>query len=627
MHRCLLLLAVLAAPIVVLAQAETTNRLPAVIVTGTRLPSEEATAPVSLSVVTREELRNLQIQDVQDALRMQPGLVVARSGQPGGQTSVLFRGANANQTLVLIDGVRVNSAFNNQFDFANLPVDNVERIEIVRGPQSTLYGSEAMGGVINIVTRRGDAGTTGSATVEAGSHNGFRAREDFATQLDRLWLAAETSYFSTDNQRPNSVNRVWNVSGRATVPFSGQFSASVLATYTRAHAGSPGDSRLTGSAGFDPNDFLDNENTLVALTLDARPTGWWNAKLTLSHAHERAFFSGLQPNPTGFPPPWDNLPDFTELTIVTRQQADFQNVITLGEHHRILAGVSFDHSQSEDTSTYAALDRTFDTWAGYGQYEFTPVPRFTATAGGRLDDYTTFGAHGTFRCGARWTAPLTETILRASVGTSFRAPTVRDLTPPYGNPALDPEESIGWETGIEQPLLENKLRVGATYFQNEFTDLIVSVPAPPPFYSQLVNTGRARTIGMESFAAWSPVSNIIVRGAYTWLPVADDEVAGVRLLRRPRHTGSLAVSYRFLQRFEAHALATLVGDRPDKNFGTGQRVENPGYAKLDLGLRCDVCKHFAVFGRVENALDDNYEDVYGYPALGRAFWAGGTAKF
>jgi vitamin B12 transporter len=600
------------------ASAVSSNRLEEVVVTGTRIPGELSTEPTSITVIPREQMERQQQRTVADVLRDQAGVDVVRTGQPGQQTSVFMRGANFNQTLVLLNGVRINSAYNNAFDFANLSVDNVERIEVLRGPQSTLYGSEAMGGVINIVTKTTSEKPTGAALVEGGSFASFRTRESVAAQLGKFSVAAAGSYFSTENERINSAARVWNLNGNAGVQLLERLSANVFATYLNSHSGSPNDIYIN-----DPNDYLDNQNTLVGGTLNAQPTEWWDAKLTLSYAYERAYFSGLEPNP-----PY-NFGDFTELTITETTQVDFQNIIKIADQHKILLGFFYQFNHGTDTNTYSTLDKTMNDVAGYAQYEFSPVERFTFTAGGRIDDYTTFGTHGTYRFGGRWTAPVTETILRANVGTGFRAPSFVQTFPPFGNPDLQPEESLGWDVGVEQSLCENKVRLGATYFQNEFDNLIISVPAPPPFYSMLENAGKARTLGVETFGSWTPVTNLTLRGTFTWMPVAQDLSNDQRLLRRPRVAGSAAIEYRFLEKFTTTLSGTFVGDRPDYNYSTfpAQRVTNSAYAKVDLTLRYDVCKNFSVYGRVENIFDDHYQEAYGFPALGAAFWGGGIVRF
>jgi vitamin B12 transporter len=217
-----------------------------------------------------------------------------------------------------------------------------------------------------------------------------------------------------------------------------------------------------------------------------------------------------------------------------------------------------------------------------------------------------------------------ETILRANIGTGFRSPNFVDLFyPGYNNPNLQPEHSIGWDAGFEQPLLENKLRVGANYFQNEFDNLISYNPA----ISAPDNVQKAKTIGIETFGVFKPVADLTLRASYTYLAVAEDRVTDRRLLRRPRHTGEISANYHFLKRLDAGARLLLVGDRHDFDPATDATVKGGSYVKLDLSLACEICPHFSVFGRIENVADQRYAEVLGYPALGRAFWGGGTVKF
>ena len=624
LRRLSLVCALSAVPALVGAQetssVPSTNRLEEVVVTGTRIPTEAETAPNSITVVPHEQIEQTQAQTVQEVLRDVPGVEVAQTGQPGGQTSVFLRGANGEHTLVLIDGVRVNNAFNSAYDFANLPVDNIDHIEVLRGPQSTLYGSEAMGGVINIVTKRGAAQPTGSVLVEGGSDDALRSCGSFAGTFGKLSLSAGASFFSSDNERINSAVRTWDASGQAAYQLLERLDVSLLGTWLKSHAGSPND-RFTN----DPNDFLDNENSLVILKLHGQPTEWWDAKLALSHAHEREFFDEPTPNPS----PFGSFGAFSETTVGDRDQIDFQNIFSIGDQHKILAGGSFDNSRADDTSVYSGsptfLRRTVEDKSLYGQYDFSPMSRLTLTGGGRVDDYTTFGTHGTYRFAGRFTAPETETIFRASVGTGFRAPPIRQLFPPYGNPDLQPEDSLGWDFGVEQPLLDKKLRVGATYFQNEFNHLIGSSTTT----NIPVNINLAETLGVETFATWTALTNLTVRGAYTWLAVAEDRTTNQRLLRRPEHSGSLDIEYGFWQKFSANLDTKFAGASPDMNYDVFpyQRVTNTGHVEMDLGLAYDPCKYFRLFFRVENLLDDKYEEVFGFPALGRTFWGGGMVKF
>jgi vitamin B12 transporter len=588
--------------------APAADRLEEIVVTATRVPVAPDESPTALTVLRREQIDQKQVRTVADALREVPGVHVVRTGQPGAVTTVFLRGANSEHTLVLIDGVRVNNAFNTQFDFANLSVDHVERIEVLRGPQSTLYGSEAIGGVINIVTRRDAPRPTGSVLVEGGQNDSLRARGAFAMRDGKLGLAGETSYFTTDNERINSDLFAWNASGRISYDALERLRVSFHARYLQSEAGAPG-SRFAN----DPNDLLRTENSLFALSFDADPADWWNARLTLSRAHERSRFEAPEPNPPFF------FGGFESGVVADRDQLDFQNIFTFDEMHRIMVGGTFDRSEADFESTFSAFRRDASSKSGYAQYEFSPVEAFTFTAGGRVDDFSSFGTHGTYRFGGRYTVPQCGAILRANVGTGFRAPSLRDLFfPGFSNPDLKPEKSLGWDVGVEQPLAGDKLRLGVTYFHNEYDDLIISqFPADPP----LANVGKAKSFGIESFVVWVPTPELTLRAAYTWMD-AENRLTNQRLLRRPEHAGNFYAHYRFLQRFGAHANVNIVGKRPD--FGGTTAA---GYVTADVGLSVELTRWFELFGRVENLFDKDYEEVFGFPALGRTFWVGGLAKF
>ncbi len=238
-----------------------------------------------------------------------------------------------------------------------------------------------------------------------------------------------------------------------------------------------------------------------------------------------------------------------------------------------------------------------------------------------VDDSSSFGTHGTYRFGGRFTAPRAETIFRASVGTGFRAPSIQQLYFPFsGNPNLQPEESFGWDAGFEQPMADGKVRFGATFFQNDFDNLINGFPP--------VNVAQARTLGVETFATWSPCTNLTFRAAYTWLD-AVDLATDLHLTRRPVHRGSVGATWRICSQLTATANAIFVGERADDDFSTfpAARVTVPGYTKLDLGLRWQATKNLEIYGRAENLLDEEYEEVFGFPALGRAFYGGVTLRF
>ena len=368
--------------------------LPEITITATRIATLPADTSSSVTVISGDEIARSQQSFVADLLRGEPGVTVALTGQPGSQTGVFLRGANSDGTLVLVDGIPVNNAFNNAFDFSTLPVNNIERIEILRGPQSTLYGSEALGGVINIVTKNGGGPPTGSVQAEYGSFNSLLTRGLFAASEGKFSLSADGSFHSTDNDRINSAYQGINFSGHLGYAINDWLKAGLLTTYLKSSDGTPNDIFTD-----DPNDNLKNENYLLGFTLEADPFDWWNSKVTVSHSHERGLFSEPVPNPPFF------FGDYSSRTIAERNRVDFQNIFTFNEQNKFLVGGTFADDSANYQDTYSALDRTIDTESAYAQYDFTPVKRVTLTAGGRVDDSSAFGTHATYQFGGRFTAP------------------------------------------------------------------------------------------------------------------------------------------------------------------------------------------------------------------------------
>ena len=603
-----------------------TNMLEEITITATRIATPQEKSPTAITVITRAQIEQSQQYLVADVLRGQPGVEVAATGLPGSQTSVFLRGAEMRNTLVLVDGIKLNDVFNGGYDFSQLAAENVERIEILRGPQSTLYGSDAAGGVINIVTKRGTCLPTGSIETEYGSFNTSITKGSFSDSLGQLSVAADGSYARSDNDRINSDYEQYHFGGHARYNFSDRFSATLLANYFHNNDGSPSDIYTQ-----DPTARLKTESALFGLTLNADPTDWWNAKLILSHAQAR--FDYNDPSyANAFPA--NNYSSQGSLLLDHRNQIDFQNVFTLTEKNKLLLGGSFENDYADNYVWASSVNpnnwpstnstsHTFNSGAVYGEYDYTPFKCLTLTAGGRDEFNSTYGTHATYKVGARYTAP-TETIFRASLGSGYQTPSISQLYGPTAwgsNPSLRPEKSVGWDAGIEQPLFQNKLRFGATFFHNNFNNLIAGFP--------LENVNRARTFGVETFVAWQVLTNLTVRGSYTWLNTENLDT-GAELARRPENSGSVNLSWKICPKLEAEANVLFVGQRADNNYTDSSlpyNVTDSSYTKLGLALRWQVQKHLEIFARAENLADEHYQEVFGYPALGRGFYGGLRAQF
>jgi vitamin B12 transporter len=474
------------------------------------------------------------------------------------------------------------------------------------------------------VTRKSATATTGAALVEIGGNDSTRARASVSAVQGALSLSAEGGTFDTDNERANSQYHAAGGSFGATWQAGPRFDVALTGAYRESQNGTPNDEATS-----DPNDKTRTDTALGTLLAHAVPVPWWDARLTLSAGHERMRFYGPEPNP-----PY-NSGDSKAETKSDSQLIDLQNVFTVAPGNRLFVGLSYNRTPTEYSSESpfgnAALDQTDNSKAVSAQYDWSPAKAFTASLGGRVDDFSTFGTHGTWRAGGRYTVAASGTILRANVGTAFRAPTVADLYfPGSANPDLEPEESTGWDVGVEQPLLGGRLQVGATWFRIDFDNLIQWTPsAVGPWGGRMENVAEARTDGIEAFVQWLPTESLSVSGSYTWLRTAEDESTGDRLLRRPEHSGSLAARYRFPRWVEIDTALRFTGSSDDKNFSAfpAEDVENDGFVKWDAGLTVTPVPRVSVFARVENLLDESYEEAYGFPALGRVFWGGATVRF
>lgn len=584
------------------------EQLEPLVVTATRIPTSSGLDPATITVITREEIERSGAPTVAELLRFVPGADVRVAGQAGGQTSVFMRGANSNHTLVLIDGMRVNSAFSGTYDFSSLTVANVERVEVISGPQSLLYGSEALGGIINIVTRRGGEGVSGSVGAAAGSNNLFEGRGFAAFGGEQVRASISGSWFKTDNDRDNSayqagdlaVSGDWDVSPRLSLGFQ----ASIFDSKT----GLPND-RFTN----DPNDESTILNKLAAVTLEGTPASWWDLGLSVSHSRDQLDFDGPEPNPPYY------AGDAVSVTTGKRDLVDLQNVLTFGTDHRLLLGATYEKTQvdHEASSSYGdvQLAPDQDSKSLFGAYSFLSGDRFEANVGGRLDDYSSFGSQETWRAGGRLTIAAGMTA-RGNIGTGFRAPTLADLYyPGFSNPDLKPEESLGWDLGLEGRFADNNARVSVTWFSNAFDNLIAY--SGETFRPE--NIAEAQTEGLESALEWLVGAGWNVRATYTWLAKAEDLTLETQLLRRSEHSGSLNFYGPVTKGLKLDARVVFVGSSPDRDFSTfpASEVTNAGYVKWNLGATAQLHQRLSAILSLENLFDAQYEEAYGFPALGR----------
>jgi vitamin B12 transporter len=588
-----------------------TTKLEDVVVTAARTLTSAEEVGSSVTVITSKDIEARGHATVQEVLKGTPGLDVVNSGGAGQSSSVFLRGANSYHTLVLLDGMEMNdpTGANRGFDFSNLTVDNIERIEILRGSQSTLYGADAMGGVINIITKKGRGKPVFYFGSEGGSYKTWREFAGASMGSEKINASLAFSHNSSDgfsaadDDLPgNSEDDRWEntsastrmgfvVSENADVNFIGRFQKG------RTHLDSG------GGANQDAEDYHVNERK-VYTQVNAHVfafDGLWEQTLAYGLAnHDREYRND----------PWADS-DYDGK----KHEISWQNNLYLHETNTLTLGLEY---EKEELDNHEDLDESVYTRSFFVQDQIQLGGSSFTTVGLRYDDHEEFGSETTFRITQAFLIRDWGTRFKGSYGTGFRAPSLNELYyvnswgGPGGNPDLDPEKSKGWDIGVEQALFNNRMTIGITYFYNDFEDLIV-------WTNGYNNVDDARTRGIESFIKITPFNDLSMGLNYTYTDTEDDD--GSRLLRRPLHKTGFNTCYRFLERGTVNLDVFHVGKRDDSYWDsmtwTTNNVVVDDYVLVNLSGSFDICKHFQVFARIDNLFDEEYNEAYGY----------GTARF
>jgi vitamin B12 transporter len=592
-----------------------------VVVSATRFDIPLDQSPASVSVITSEDLEQKQIERVSDALREVPGLSVVQTGTPGQLTSVFTRGLNSAHTQVLLDGIPINQGLAGQFDFANLTTDNVERIEVVRGPQSTIYGPRALAGVIQIFTKKGDGPPGITLSEEGGTYGTFRETLESDGKIDKFDYSVGASRLDTDNARPNNNYR--NSSGVADVGWSPneQMRIGSLFIYSLSDTGNP-------NTIFNPKpvDHFLTEKWFIAPHVDLRVSDWWEHKFIFDYDHERQVNN---PNQDGFVGPTralferttvDYQNDLRPTSWLTLTSGFFYNRLNAGQERPFV-------SQAFGRQPTFISDHTDET-AGFLQATVTPITNLILVGGGRVDHFNQFGDVWTYRFACSYKIDKTNTTLHSSVATGFSPPSSQDKI--FGNNfGLRPEKDLGWDIGVEQRLWENRVIVGATYFHNDLSNVI-------GFNGlfETLNLGAAETQGLETELRATPMTDLDFRASYTYLEADKTSSAdvgaprGSRLPRRPRNEVYLSTSYLWCKKLRTTLEAKWVNAREEINpnfFGPNRDIED--YNFVNFAAEYEINPHMSIFGRIDNLTGEHYAEVFGFPALGTAAYAGVKLRF
>ena len=609
------------APIVCHAQEATPTPSPSeaeaesVIVSATRFDIPLDQSPASANVISSEELEQKQVERVSDALREVPGLSVVQTGVAGQLTSVFTRGLRSEHTQVLLDGIPINQGLQGAFNFADFTTDDIDRIEVVRGPQSTIYGPRALAGVIQIFTKQG-TGTPGvMLAAEGGSYDTFREWSQSDGKVDDFDYSIGASRLDTENARPNNNYR--NTAAISDVGWAPneQLRIGSLFMYSVSDIGLP-------NTIFDPRpiDHFLTERWLIGPHIDWKPTDWWDHKLIVAYDHERQI---NDPNEDGFVG--------ATRAVFERTQVDYQNDLRPTSWLTLTSGFFYSRINAGQERPFVLFGPTFvsdhtDEIAGFLQTTFTPIENLIFVAGGRFDHFNQFGGVWTYRFAGSYKIDKTNTTLHASVGKGFSPPSSQDKI--FGNNfGLKPEENLGWDIGVRQQLWQNRVDVGLTYFHNNLSNVI----GFNGLFDTL-NLGAAETQGIEAELRAQPIPNLVLTATYTYLEAEKtsskdvSQLQGARLPRRPRNEVYVSASYLWWKRLRTLVEAKFVNAREELNFG-GPNFDIEDYSFVNIAAEYEVNPHLSIFGRIDNLTNEHYSEVFGFPALGRAAYGGVKVRF
>lgn len=568
-------------------------------------------------VVTAADAARMQLPNLSGLLGWSAGSPPIQSGGAGAITSLFLRGANSNQTLFMVDGIRLNDPNTDyQVFLGGARLGANDRVEVVHGPQSTLYGGEAVGGVIAVGTQRGQGAPTASVSAEAGSF-GTVSGSLAAQGAQEAWgYALSVNDGHTDNPRANNAFDHTNAALRLDRTLTAGINIGATFRWLRSDYEDPGD-RYTD----DPNNRERENNVLATVFAEFDPSEQWSSRLTLGDQERRLVTETPAPNPPYF------APSATTTLRNHRAVLDWQTTYRGIERNKITAGVNGEATHTK-TDGFGLIDKRQSLLAVFAQDEFTPVENVFLTAGLRNDDYDTFGRATTGRATAAWLVAQQTVKLRASYGTAFRAPSFLDLygTDAYyvGNPNLRAEKAHGWDAGVDYYLPAKRGTLSATWFETDYSDLIVYDFSVYP--STVVNADRARTRGVELSAKTTLPGAVELRAAYTYLE-AENLNTQARLLRRPRHAFTSDLWKDLGHGVSAGAGLSFMADRQDVDAATFATIDAEDCTVVRVYAAWQATAKLALKVRIENALDEKYEAVNGYPSPGFGVFAGAEWKF
>ncbi len=616
--------------------AQTTNGLEKaadaaqdIVVTANRAARPAETVGQSVTVLDTEIITQRHAVVVSDLLRQTPGVSVVRNGGVGTTTSVSIRGAESDQTVALIDGIKLNdpSAPGGGFNFGTLLIGNIARIEVLRGAQSVLWGSQAIGGVVNLITRQPTETITINARAEGGGDGTGQGFANVSGKAGPVSASFGGGYYTTDGisayapgaERDGSRNYAAN--GSLGIALSTTVSVDLRGFYTNSR---------TDFDGFPPPDYTFGDTAEYGEAEQWIGYAGLNAALFDGRLRNRVGYAHTDTDRRNIDPNGD--PSETFRGIGRNDRIEYQGTADITKAVFATFGAEREVSRFSSSSYGGPLTRgRARLFSGYGQLAITPIAGLTATGGVRHDDHNIFGGATTFSGSGVYSPNHGATTLRASYSEGFKAPTLYQLQSEYGNTALSPERSHGWDAGITQKALHGTVAASATYFHRTSRDLITFVSCDGPLtgictdrpFGTYDNIARTRAQGVELTLLLRPVEPLSVSASYTYLDATDLSPGsadfGRKLARRPDQSITVNADYRWTFGLTTGATLTSVGDSFD-NASNARRLD--GYVLADLRASFPVTRRVEVYGRIENVLDTQYQTIYQYGQPGRVAFGG-----
>lgn len=595
-----------------------------IVVTANRTATPVSKVGLSVSIIGADDMERLQTSGVSELLRTVPGIAIVRSGGMGTQSSVFVRGASSDHTVALIDGVKINdpSSPAGGFDFGRLMTGSLDRIEVVRGPQSVLWGSQAIGGVVNIITSKPTDRPSGTAQAEYGYRDTVDLIANAGATFGPVALSGGAQYLRSDGISAYSEDR-----GATERDGVEQYGANANLTATVTDALSVDLRGWYSRSDVDYDGYLaDGDN--YSRTREAIGYAGVNWSGLDGRWRNRFAWSIMTVRRDNYDP--DGLASHQFDGFGRNQRAEFQSVFDIMDGWNIVAGAEREWSYYTALSDYgfgaSAAKGKARLTSVYGQLMATPMTGFTTTLGLRHDDHNRFGGHGSIAANAAYTPNGGATVIRASYGEGFKAPSLDQLYGSIGNPDLNPESARSWEVGAVQRALDGAVQLGVTWFRRKTRNLInyvsctgIGVPSSLcdgirfGFYE---NVDRALARGVEVELKLRPVEPLLLDVNYSYVK-SRDLTTGLDLLRRPRHKVYAGIDYRWPFGLSTGASVTHVGGSMDSG---GERNED--YVLTDIRLSYPLTDRVEIYGRIENLFDASYETTFGYGSPGRAGYAG-----